>query len=63
MAANHDAVPTEVRLKYVAIIDDILAKSDLTQVTEKRIRKGIQEQVQYDITPQKASPHSESSQA
>lgn len=49
------AVPAEVRARYVDIIDDILAQSDLTQVTEKRIRNGIQERVQYDITPQKVS--------
>lgn len=46
-------VPNEVRAKYVEIIDDILAKSDLTAVTEKRIRNGIQGRVEYDITPQK----------
>lgn len=47
------SVPTEVRAKYVEIIDDILAKSDLTAVTEKSIRNGIQGRVEYDITPQK----------
>lgn len=47
------ALPAEVRDKYVAIIDSILDNSDLSTISEKRIRKGIQEQVQYDITPQK----------
>lgn len=46
-------MPTEVRAKYVEIIDDILAKSDLSAVTEKSIRNGIQGRVEYDITPQK----------
>lgn len=46
-------VPNEVRVKYIEIIDDILAKSDLTAVTEKSIRNGIQGRVEYDITPQK----------
>lgn len=46
-------VPSEVRVKYADIIDDILSRSDLSQVTEKKIRTGIQERVQYDITPQK----------
>ena len=46
-------VPNEVRLRYVEIIDDILATSNLAQVTEKKIRNGIQDRVEYDITPQK----------
>lgn len=47
------AVPAEVRAKYTAIIDSILEKSDLNTVSEKRIRQGLQDVVQYDITPQK----------
>lgn len=46
-------VPNEVRANYVEIIDDILATSDLSQVTEKKIRNGIQDRIEYDITPQK----------
>lgn len=46
-------VPSEVRAKYIEIIDDILSKANLDEVTEKRIRNGIQERVEYDITPQK----------
>ncbi|KAJ5865095.1 uncharacterized protein N7529_007011 [Penicillium soppii] len=45
----------EIREKYTAIIDDILAKSDLTTISEKRIRKGLQDAVGHDLTPQKAS--------
>ncbi|KAB8076925.1 SWIB/MDM2 domain-containing protein [Aspergillus leporis] len=45
----------EVRDQYVPIIDSILAKSDLNTISEKRIRKGLQEEVGYDLTPQKAA--------
>ena len=54
MIANMaEPVPSEVRAKYIEIIDDILAKANLAEVTEKRIRNGIQDRVEYDITPQK----------
>ncbi|BAE55899.1 unnamed protein product [Aspergillus oryzae RIB40] len=43
----------EARDQYVPIIDSILAKSDLNTISEKRIRKGLQEEVGYDLTPQK----------
>lgn len=52
------AVPREVEASYSAIIDDILASSDLETVSAKRIRKGLQEKVDYDISPQKVSVHS-----
>jgi upstream activation factor subunit UAF30 len=48
-------VASDVRDKYVGIIDDILSKSDLTTISEKRIRKGLQDAVGYDLTPQKVS--------
>lgn len=51
--ANHVAVSAEVEAKYVVIIDTILASSDLNTISEKRIRKGLQQAVDYDITPQK----------
>ncbi|KNG87042.1 putative C2H2 finger domain protein, partial [Aspergillus nomiae NRRL 13137] len=44
----------EARDQYVPIIDSILAKSDLNTISEKRIRKGLQEEVGYDLTPHKA---------
>lgn len=47
------AVPQEVRANYTTIIDAILAESDLSQITPKTIREGIQAKVEYDITPQK----------
>ncbi|KAJ9602425.1 hypothetical protein H2200_012967 [Cladophialophora chaetospira] len=47
------SLPPEVRARYVAIIDSILEGADLTSITTKTIRQGIQDQVEYDITPQK----------
>ncbi|KAJ6027662.1 hypothetical protein N7460_012479 [Penicillium canescens] len=44
---------SEMRDKYTEIIDTILAESDLNTISEKRIRKGLQEAVGYDLTPQK----------
>ncbi|KAI9832406.1 MAG: hypothetical protein M1819_004395 [Sarea resinae] len=49
------SLPQEVEASYATIIDSILAKSDLNTISEKRIRKGLQEQVGYDLTPQKAA--------
>ncbi|KAL8836318.1 MAG: hypothetical protein Q9176_006379 [Flavoplaca citrina] len=47
------ALPEAVQTEYVKIIDTILASSDLNTISEKRIRKGLQQAVNYDITPQK----------
>ena len=49
------AVPREIRANYIRIIDSILAESDLSRISEKKIRQGIQAKVEYDITPQKVS--------
>ena len=46
-------VSPDARDNFVPIIDSILAKSDLTTISEKRIRKGLQDVVGYDLTPQK----------
>ncbi|KAA6411945.1 MAG: hypothetical protein FRX48_04095 [Lasallia pustulata] len=46
-------LPPEVKASYATIIDSILAASDLETISEKRIRKGLQQAVEYDITPQK----------
>ncbi|KAL4884431.1 SWIB/MDM2 domain-containing protein [Aspergillus karnatakaensis] len=43
------------RDEFIPIIDSILSKSDLNTISEKRIRKGLQEEVGYDLTPQKAA--------
>lgn len=52
--ADHSAkVPAEQRASYAAIIDDILASADLETISAKRIRNGLQERVDYDLTPQK----------
>ncbi|KAL2795376.1 SWIB/MDM2 domain-containing protein [Aspergillus keveii] len=45
----------DARDEYIPIIDSILSKSDLNTISEKRIRKGLQEEVGYDLTPQKAA--------
>lgn len=47
------ALPKEVEASYSAIIDSILAASDLNTISAKRIRKGLQEKVDYDISHQK----------
>ncbi|KAL8778423.1 MAG: hypothetical protein Q9213_007423 [Squamulea squamosa] len=47
------ALPATVQAEYVKIIDTILASSDLNTISEKRIRKGLQQAVDHDIAPQK----------
>ncbi|KAI9809700.1 MAG: hypothetical protein M1825_000132 [Sarcosagium campestre] len=47
------ALPPEVAASYAAIIDGILATVDLTKISSKRIRQGLQAAVEYDLTPQK----------
>ncbi|KAI9674455.1 MAG: hypothetical protein M1817_001793 [Caeruleum heppii] len=47
------SLPEDVKARYIAIIDGILATSDLNTISEKRIRKGLQAALDYDITPQK----------
>ncbi|KAF3013103.1 hypothetical protein E8E15_000716 [Penicillium rubens] len=49
------SLTSDVRRKYIEIIDHILAKSDLTTISEKRIRKGLQDAVGYDLTPMKST--------
>lgn len=46
-------MPPEQEAAYSAIIDSILQSSDLETVSAKRIRKGLQERVDYDISHQK----------
>ncbi|OJD28417.1 hypothetical protein ACJ73_00165 [Blastomyces percursus] len=48
-------LPDDVQASYIKIIDSILATSDLNTISEKRIRRGLQDAVDYDITPQKAA--------
>ncbi|KIX00154.1 uncharacterized protein Z518_10291 [Rhinocladiella mackenziei CBS 650.93] len=52
---NRKQVPPNVRTKYVNIIDAILEGADLTTITRKSILQGIQDQIEYDITPQKSA--------
>jgi hypothetical protein len=53
MADRLTKVPAEQRASYAAIIDEILASADLETISAKRIRNGLQERVDYDLTPQK----------
>jgi upstream activation factor subunit UAF30 len=46
-------LPPEVEASYSAIIDSILAVSDINTISAKRIRKGLQEKLDYDISDQK----------
>lgn len=46
-------VSEETRERYTRVIDSILARSDLATISEKRIRKGLQDAVGYDLTPEK----------
>ncbi|KAL8996691.1 MAG: hypothetical protein Q9169_003863 [Polycauliona sp. 2 TL-2023] len=48
------ALSADIQVEYVKIIDTILASSDLNTISEKRIRKGLQQAVNYDLTPQKS---------
>ena len=52
-SAKQSSVAPAVRDNYITIIDAILSNSDLNKISEKKIRAGIQEKVEYDITPQK----------
>ncbi|KAI2482857.1 swib mdm2 domain-containing protein [Pyrenophora tritici-repentis] len=38
---------------YSAIIDEILRASDINTISAKRIRKGLQERVDHDLSQQK----------
>lgn len=49
------SLPPEVEASFTTIIDSILAASDLDTISEKRIRQGLQQSVEYDITPQKTA--------
>ncbi|KAI9891774.1 MAG: hypothetical protein M1814_002338 [Vezdaea aestivalis] len=51
--AAASALPPEVEASYATIIDSILAASDITTVSAKQIRRGLQQAVTYDLTPQK----------
>jgi len=53
LLADFMLVPPEQHASYSAIIDAILASADLDTISAKAIRKGLQEQVDYDLTPQK----------
>ncbi|RDW68580.1 hypothetical protein BP5796_09237 [Coleophoma crateriformis] len=45
-------LPSE-KAQYSAIIDDIIAKGDLTTISAKQIRKGLQDAIEKDLSDQK----------
>ncbi|PVH96011.1 SWIB/MDM2 domain-containing protein [Periconia macrospinosa] len=47
------ALSPQTSQRYSAIIDSILANSDLNTISAKRIRKGLQERLDHDISDQK----------
>jgi hypothetical protein len=59
----HPPVPPEQHASYSAIIDRILSTADLNTISAKRIRKGLQDEVDYDLTPQKVSVGKKSARA
>jgi hypothetical protein len=46
-------VSPEIRASYTTTIDSILTTSDLNTISEKRIRKGLQDAVGKDLSHQK----------
>ncbi|GKZ55326.1 hypothetical protein AnigIFM63604_010306 [Aspergillus niger] len=46
-------ISPEARDQYIPIIDSILARSDLTTISSKTIRNGLQDEIGYDLTPHK----------
>lgn len=55
MLTQKSVVSAEQAVSYGAIIDDILAHSDLASVSAKQVRKQLAEKLGYDITDQKVS--------
>lgn len=53
LVVNHHAVSSDAKAAYTVIIDDILAAADLTTISAKAIRKGLQAKVGEDLTPLK----------
>ncbi len=49
------AVTNEERVAYTRIIDGILASADLETVTRKKIRQGLEEAIDKDLSEQKVS--------
>lgn len=49
------ALSPDLAEKYSAIIDEILEDADLNTISAKRIRKGLQERLDHDISAEKAA--------
>jgi hypothetical protein len=54
LTVSPSVTPAETA-QYSAIIDDILASSDLTTISAKHIRKGLQARLDEDISDKKVS--------
>ncbi|RAR15911.1 secretion pathway protein Sls2/Rcy1 [Stemphylium lycopersici] len=52
-AMSAEPLPAEVEASYSLIIDEILRASDINTISAKRIRKGLQERVDNDLSQQK----------
>jgi upstream activation factor subunit UAF30 len=52
---NKQVVLPAERAQYSAIIDGILASSDLQTISSKQIRKSLQAELQQDISEKKVS--------
>lgn len=50
-----ETISPENEASYARIIDSILAASDLTTISAKRIRRGLQTALDHDIDPYKVS--------
>lgn len=48
-----EPLSAEMEAKYSAIIDEILRVSDINTISAKRIRRGLQERVDDDLSAQK----------
>ena len=51
--AYSSAVSEDERKRFTPIIDSILVAADLETISEKRIRKGLQTAIEYDLTEKK----------
>lgn len=54
-ALGRMSLPPGLRAQCIPIIDNILHEADLTTITRRNIRQGIQDKVDTDLTPYKAA--------
>jgi len=57
-ASSHPtSLPQETFVTYIAIIDDIIARSDMDRVNEKQIRQTLEKRLGIDLLSQKVCSH------